>query len=177
MKLQIPVLAALLTLSACASPPAPRAPQPAPVAKPTAVAPTPQPQRPTGEWIDWPVAPGDWMYRRDDRGSIALFGPTGQNATLTLRCDAQRRRVYLAREGSGPGGRMVVRTNSAMKELLASPTSGTVAYLATEIMPTDPILDAMALSRGRIAVEAEGQQPIAIPSWAEITRIVEDCRG
>jgi hypothetical protein len=44
-------------------------------------------------------------------------------------------------------------------------------------MSNDPILDAMAFSRGRILVEAEGQQPIILPSWAEIARIVEDCRG
>jgi hypothetical protein len=43
-------------------------------------------------------------------------------------------------------------------------------------MPTDQILDAMAYSRGRIAVEA-GAQKVAIPSWAEITRVVEDCRS
>jgi hypothetical protein len=64
-----------------------------------------------------------------------------------------------------------------MKEFAASPTGGSPAYLASEIMPTDPILDAMAFSRGRIAIEATGQQPVAIPSWAEITKIVEDCRG
>jgi hypothetical protein len=56
-----------------------------------------------------------------------------------------------------------------MKEFTGTP--------AAEIAPTDPILDAMALSRGRIAIEADGTQPIAIPSWAEITRIVEDCRA
>jgi hypothetical protein len=88
----------------------------------------------------------------------------------------QRRRIFLAREGSGQGGRMVVRTSSAMKEFVASPTGGTTPYLATEIMPTDPILDAAALSRGRIAIETDGQQPLTIPSWAEITRITEDCR-
>jgi hypothetical protein len=117
------------------------------------------------------------VYRRDERGSIALFGPPGQNATLTLRCDTQRRRIYLAREGAGTGGRMVVRSSSAMKEFAASPTGATPAYLATDILPADPILDAMALSRGRIAIETDGLEPIAIPSWAEITRIVEDCRG
>lgn len=177
MKFQLLVFAALLTITACAAPPPPPAPQPAPVAKPAVVAPPAQPQTSAGEWIDWPIAPGDWVYRRDDRGSIALFGPTGQNAILTLRCDTQRRRVYLAREGAGAAGRMVVRTSSAKKEFFASPTGGAVAYLATEIMPTDPILDAIALSRGRIAVETDGQQPIAIPLWAEIARIVEDCRG
>ena len=170
------LVASVLFLSACSAPPPPPAPQPAPAPQPVVVAP-PQPQRPSAEWTDWPLAAGDWVYRRDERGSIALFGPSGQNATVTLRCDTQRRRVYLAREGAGPGGRLVVRSSSAMKEFAASPTGATPAYLATEIMPTDPILDAMALSRGRIAIETDGRPAIAIPSWAEITRIVEDCRG
>jgi hypothetical protein len=171
----LPVIA-LLALSACAVPPPPPAPQPAPAAKRAPVVP-PVVQQPVGDWLDWPLAAGDWVYRRDERGSIALFGPTGQNATVTLRCDTARRRIYLAREGAGTDGRMVVRTSSTLKEFVASPTGATPAFLAVEIMPTDPILDAIALSRGRFAIEADGQLPIAIPSWAEITRIVEDCRG
>lgn len=169
-------VAALLALSACTAPPPPPASQPAPAPKPIPVAPPVQP-KPAGEWIDWPLAAGDWVYRRDERGSIALFGPPGQNATITLRCDTARRRIYLAREGAGASGRIIVRTSSTFKELAATPTGATPAYLAAEISPADPILDAIALSRGRVAVEADGQPPIAIPSWAEITRVVEDCRG
>jgi hypothetical protein len=48
--------------------------------------------------------------------------------------------------------------------------------LAADIATTDPILDAMAFSRGRVLVEMEGQQPVILPTWAEIARIVEDCR-
>ncbi|MBA4308411.1 MAG: hypothetical protein C0429_16915 [Sphingopyxis sp.] len=176
MKLHYPLFASLLALSACASPPP--APPPAPVAKPApVVTPAPAPQRPKGSWLDWPLEAGDWVYRRDERGSLGLFGPTGQNATVTLRCDTTRRRLYLARAGAGAAARMTVRTSSSLKELTASPTGATPPYLAVEILPTDPILDAMAFSRGRIALEVEGQQPIAIPSWTEITRIVEDCRA
>jgi hypothetical protein len=166
----------LMALSACAAPPPPPAPQPAPAPKPVPVTPPPL-QKPAGEWIDWPLSAGDWVYRQDERGSIALFGPAGQNATLTLRCDTARRRVYLARAGSGTAGRMVIRTNSTLKEFNVSPTGATPAYLAADIMPNDPILDAIALSRGRFAIEVDGQTPVAIPTWAEITRIVEDCRG
>ena len=95
---------------------------------------------------------------------------------VTLRCDTQRRRIYLAREGAVTGGKMIVRSSSSMREFAASPTGATPAFLASEIMPNDPILDAMAFSRGRIAIEVTGAPSIAIPSWAEITRIVEDCR-
>jgi hypothetical protein len=177
MRIKFACAASLLALSACVSPPPEPAPQPAPQPKPVVTpTPAPPPPRVAGEWTDWPLAGGDWVYRRDERGSIALFGPAGQNATLTLRCDTQRQRIYLSREGTR-GTQIVVRASSSMKALAASPTGGTPAYIAAEITPTDPILDAIALSRGRFAVETDGAQPLAIPAWAEITRIVEDCRG
>jgi hypothetical protein len=171
------LIAALVTaLSACTAPPPPPVPQPAPAPKPAIITPVQTSQEPAGEWSDWPLAPGDWVYRQDERGSIALFGVTGANALVTLRCDRARQTIFLAREGRSVGA-IVVRASSAMREFTGSPTGGTPLYIATEISPRDPMLDAMALSRGRIAINVAGQQPIAIPSWAEITRVVEDCRA
>ncbi len=167
-------LSALLALASCAAPPPPPAPTPIPTPKPVVVPPV-QPSRPTGDWTDWPLTPGDWAYRRDDRGSIGLFGANGADAIVTLRCDQSRQRIYLARAGSG-AGTIVIRSSSSMKEFVGSPTGGAQPYIATEIMPSDPILDAMIYSRGRIALEVSGQPPIAIPAWAEIARVVEDCR-
>jgi hypothetical protein len=168
-------LIALLALAACVAPPPPAAPKPAPISPPVVAAPAPAP-RLNGDWNDWPFTPGEWTYRRDARGSIGLFGTMGQNARVTLRCDVQAGKLYLSREGSGSGHRMIVRTSAMMKEFMAKPTGGAPAYLATEIMPSDAILDAMAFSRGRVLVDVDGQQPTVLPSWAEITRIVEDCR-
>jgi hypothetical protein len=131
----------------------------------------------TGDWNDWPFAPGNWTYRRDGRTSVAQFGTPGRNATVNFRCDAQSRRVTLSREASAPGTRMVIRTSSMTKTMAATASDANPAYLAADIAASDPILDAMAFSRGRVLVEMEGQQPVILPSWAEITRIVEDCRG
>ena len=167
-------LSALLVLASCAAPPPPSAPTPIPAPKPVVVPPV-QPPRPAGDWTDWALTPGDWMYRRDERGSIGLFGASGADALVTLRCDQARQRIYLARAGSGSGS-IVIRSSSSMKEFSGSPTGGTQPYVATEILPSDPILDAMIYSRGRIALEVSGQQPIAIPAWTEIARVVEDCR-
>ncbi len=164
----------LIGLAACSAPPPPPAPQAPPPPKPVVVAPPP-PAQPTGDWTDWPLAAGDWVYRQDDRGSMALFGQPNADALVTLRCDRTRQRIYLARAGSGAGS-MVIRSSSTLKEFAGSPTAGTLPYIATEIMPRDPILDAMIYSRGRIAIEVSGQTPLAIPSWAEIGRVVEDCR-
>ncbi len=142
---------------------------------PVVVTPPPSPAQPAGDWTDWPLAAGDWVYRQDERGSIALFGQPNTDAVVTLRCDRTRQRIYLARAGSGAGN-IVIRSSSTLKEFAGSPTGGALSYVAAEIMPRDPILDAMIYSRGRIAIEVSGQTPLAIPSWAEIGRVVEDCR-
>jgi hypothetical protein len=134
------------------------------------------PPRLTGDWNDWPFTPGIWTYRSDGRTSVAEFGAPGRNATINFRCDAQNRRVTLSREASAPGARMVIRTSSMTKTVAATPSDATPFYLGADIATTDPILDAMAFSRGRVLVEMEGQQPVILPTWAEIGRIVEDCR-
>jgi hypothetical protein len=166
-------LFALLGLAACIAPPPP------PAAKIVSAPPllaSPPPQPLTGDWNDWPFTPGNWTYRRDGRNSIAQFGAPGRNATINFRCDAQNRRVTLSREASAPGARMVIRTSSMTKTMAATASDANPAYLAADIATTDPILDAMAFSRGRVLVEMERQQPVILPTWAEIARIVEDCR-
>ena len=122
------------------------------------------------------MAAGAWVYRRDERGSIALYGTAGADALVTLRCDKARARVFLSR-ASDVGGTMTVRTSSTSKGVTVQPTGGKPAYAASELAVGDPILDAMAFSRGRIALELSGAQNIAIPVWSEIGRVVEDCRG
>ena len=167
-------LFALLGLAACIAPPPP------PAAKIVSAPPllaSPPPQPLTGDWNDWPFTPGNWTYRRDGRNSIAQFGAPGRNATVNFRCDAQNRRVTLSREASAPGTHMVIRTTTMTKTVAAMTNDASSAYLGVDIATTDPILDAMAFSRGRVLVEIEGQQPVILPSWAEITRIIEDCRG
>lgn len=168
-------LAMIYALSACSSSEVVPAPTP-PAPKPVVVAPTPPlQQKPMGDWIDWRLTLGDWVYRKDDRGSIALFGTANADALVTLRCDTGRGRIYLSRAGNS-GGTITIRSSSTMKQFAASPTGGSPAYVAAEIMPSDPILDAMIYSRGRIALETTGQLAIAIPNWAELGRVVEDCR-
>ena len=167
-------LLALLALSACVAPSAPPAPKAVSAPPPVAVAPPP---RFTGDWNDWPFTLGNWTYRRDGHTSVAQFGTLGRNAIVNFRCDAQSRRVTLSREVSAPGTRMVIRTSSMTKTMAATASDANPAYLAADIAASEPILDAMAFSRGRVLVEMEGQQPVILPSWAEIARIVEDCRG
>ena len=167
-------LFAALGLAACVAPPPPPAPKI--VSAPPLVDAPPTP-RLTGDWNNWPFTPGNWTYRRDGRGSVAQFGMSGRNPMISFRCDVENRRVTLSREASAPGVSLVIRTSSMTKTVAVSASEANSTYLAAAIATTDSILDAMAFSRGRVLVETEGQQPVILPSWAEIARIVEDCRG
>ena len=153
---------------------APSAPPPAPAPQTRTPRPpvvtTPPPLADTG------VAPGIWTLRQDARGSLALFGAAGQDALLTLRCDRAQRRVFLSMRGA-TGGAMTLRATTGAKTVTAVPTTGApIAYVAAELAATDPILDALAFSRGRFSIELAGAQ-LGIPAWPEFTRVVEDCRG
>jgi hypothetical protein len=64
-----------------------------------------------------------------------------------------------------------------LKQFSAQSTGATPAYVVVEIAPDDRFLDAVVYTRGRIAIETAGQQSIAIPVWAEIAKVIEDCRG
>jgi hypothetical protein len=171
-----------LALGSCAGGVAvvPQAARPIPVPVPT---PTPPPQpQPTPvaapastDWRDWPLTPGSWSYRQDERGSVAMFGRPGGDADVTLRCDRTRGRVYLSRRGD-VAGPLTIRTSTTARTLNALPTAGTPAYLAVELAVRDPLLDAIGYSRGRFVVQGAGLPALTIPAWAEMLRVVEDCR-
>jgi hypothetical protein len=173
----LPLLAMTLALASCVgapAPPPPPPPAPRPVPIPT---PTPTPTLLAADWRDWPLTPGNWVYRQDARGSIALFGQPGLDATLTLRCDRQAAMVYLSRQGAAAGiVPMTIRTTSALRTLSATPSGGATPYLVVTLTPRDSLLDAMGFSRGRFVVQQPGYPTLVVPAWAEILRVTEDCR-
>ncbi len=171
----LPILALLLAASACV--PQPAAPPPA--SEPTRYVqprPAPAPLPTSSDWRDWPLTPGTWTYRRDDRGSLALFGPAGGEARLTLRCDFGRRQMYLSVAGADAAP-LTIRTSSMTRAVAVQPTGGTPAYAAAALAPDDGLLDAMGFSRGHFVVEQAGAPRLVVPAWAEIERVTEDCRG
>ncbi|MFA6034279.1 MAG: hypothetical protein WC889_15375 [Myxococcota bacterium] len=169
--MRILVLLPLIALAACVRPSAPP-PAPAPVRPVPTPAPAPAPAPLASDWRDWPITPGNWSYRADAGGSVASFGVAGSAPRLTLRCDRQAGRMILSRP-DGAGSSMTVRTTSVVRALPAQPGSGA---LSAALPPRDPLLDAMAFSRGRFLVEAAGTPYLAVPAWAEVARVTEDCR-
>ncbi len=177
-----PVAALVITLSCCVAPEREQTPEPAPVAARPAPAPVPPPTaapKPalTGEWTEWPATAGEWIYRRDERGSLALFGEPNQDARLTLRCELPARQIYLTRAGAASAPvPFTIRTTSGLGSYTAQPTGGTPPYIGIALAPTDMILDRIIYSRGRFLIEGGGA-PLVVPSWPEIARVVEDCRN
>lgn len=173
MRAHLPLLLALLA-AGCVSAPrtVPAAPPPPPrvVALPALPAPL------AADWRRWAVTPGTWRYSRDARGSVAMFGQTGSDALAVLRCDRQGSRLFLSVAGAAAQP-LTVRTSSTARTVPTGATGGTPPYLAATLTPADPLLDAMAFSRGRFALSVAGAPPLVLPAWAELGRVVEDCRG
>lgn len=170
-----PALAAILILPGCVSAPAPPAPPPVAPAPPVS-----SPPPVAKDWRDWPVASGDWSYRSLGDGSIASFGQPGQPPLLTLRCDQSARRILVARATPLPPeqsvGMMTVQTSFGAAQWPIMPT-GEQGFAVAARAANDAAFDRIAYSRGRFAIEAPGATPLAVPNWAEVSRVIEDCRG
>ncbi|WP_058734899.1 hypothetical protein [Sphingomonas sanguinis] len=124
------------------------------------------------DWRDWPLTPGDWHYQRTAQGSVATFG-AGGITRLTLTCDPRARQVRLGRPASIAGA-VTIRTSSTTRNVT---THAVAAGSELSLRAADSLLDAMAFSRGRFTVEQTGYPPLVIPAYAEVGRVIEDCRG
>ncbi len=163
-----------LCLLACCSTPRP-APAPAP---PPAPAPAPPPARPappaSPRWEDWPITPGTWRYRVEGGDTAAVFLASTGAPAFALRCTPGTRTIALVRSGVAPVAATIAFTTS----------SGTAAYagqpaaggIAATTPGRDPYLDKIAFTRGRFVVAVSGSERLVLPSWAEVGRVIEDCR-
>ena len=175
------MLAALgLSLGGCVgSPPAPvAAPAPTP-------APTPQPQ-PTAaptqavtpvydNWMDAPQTPGDWSFRLISTGALAQFGTDPANPLFGLECVKATGQV-LMHAPRASGGALLLRTESMDRTLDPANLPGGPNYARYVVSARDPLLDAMAFSKGRFAALVSGGPAYYLPAWPEVTRVVEECR-
>ncbi|BAV64939.1 hypothetical protein [Sphingobium cloacae] len=164
----------LVLLASCVAPPQqPPAPAPAP---PPAPAPEPAPAPAAMEWHDRPVTPGNWTYRPETGGTLAAYGAGGAAPFLSIRCDTASRRISVARPGAAQGT-MTIRTSYGAMAWPAQPSTTVTPQTVAIRAASDPALDQIAYSRGKFAVEVAGQPPLILPNWAEVSRVIEDCRG
>ena len=162
---------ALAPIPAACSPAAPE-PEPAPVAA--------LPQDDDGAWMDVEQTPGDWTYvsGTDETAAVFSSGEGTEEPQLMVICDVPARRVSISRVGQADSAvQMTVRTETQTSTISAEPAMSVVPLLRAQLHASDPLLEAIAFSKGRFAVEAGGTEAIYVPAYPEITRVVEDCRG
>lgn len=71
---------------------------------------------------------------------------------------------------------MTIVTTSDTRPLSADPAPQGQPQLIATLAANDALLDSMAFSRGRFAVEVNGLPTLYLPAWAEVGRVIEDCR-
>lgn len=168
-------LSVLVAVTACVAPP--RQP-PAPAARPVIGRPTPPPA-PIADWRDWPRTPGDWQHMVEAGRPVARYRTPAGATLFTMSCDRPARTLSLMLPGAlAP---LTIRTTSTTRTLAthAVPPAdpATLPTIVATLAATDPLLDAMAFSRGRFTAEQPGGPPLVLPAWAEVGRLIEDCRG
>jgi hypothetical protein len=127
-----------------------------------AAAPTPVP----ADWRSRPFTAGTWTWRFTPEASEALFSdPRG--VQLVIRCTRATRRVSFSRIGAAPTSPIRIATTSSQRQLPPG----------NMVLASDPLLDAIAFSRGRLWVDAQGTMPLVLRAAAEPARSIEDCRG
>ena len=122
-----------------------------------------------------PIA-GSWSYASASDGSEAVFANTAGSAQLWVHCTRATRRVTISRAATAPAPSLSVWTSSLTRSVPSSFTPAT-GRLTIELANYDPLLDAIVSSRGRIAFAVVSQPTLVVAPWAEVARVIEDCRA
>ncbi|MGB7409474.1 MAG: hypothetical protein WA908_13300 [Pontixanthobacter sp.] len=168
-------------IACCAPAPAP-APTPQPVQQPIPAPTPPVAVVPQFEnWLDAPQTPGDWRYVQEPGETLAVFGTGASDTQFAIVCRRASNVIGLVRPQAAQNTDqsvrpLIIRTETAERTVSAEPQSGPDPRLIAQLQPRDPLLDAMALSRGRFAVQTVGMPTLYLPAWPEVTRVIEDCR-
>ena len=147
------------------------APEPAPVTAPAAE---------YENWIDAPRTEGLWAYSASQlstgRYSIADYLNPDGSRQFTMMCSPSGN-VILQRWVSSVGALpLTIRTETTESTLTAPRDPEGRSMVAVPVRGNDRLLDAIALTRGRFAVETPDRPTLYLPAWAEVTRVIEDCR-
>jgi len=156
-----------MMLASCAG-----APGPVPVAAPVVVVPVAAVPKPGAaaavDWRDAPLAPGAWALQIAGRVSAASYG-----GAITMACRDGVVEIALPGPASSPAPQFTIITSSRRADRSGLADDA----LRLRIPAGDGLLDAIAFSRGRFAVEAEGRGRLILPADPVISRVVEDCRA
>jgi len=187
------MVAAALATAACASDVEPPAPTPAATAASTSVAaqtvaepsptpaPAPTPTAPSEpvyeNYLDAPQTPGTWAYLNEGEEQLALFGENPGQPIFMVRCGDGVISLGRVTDRAQSGTRVMnVQAETVTRQLEAGPVPQRPIILAADLAPSDTLLDAIAITKGRFMVDVEGEKPLYLPAWVEVSRVIEDCR-
>jgi hypothetical protein len=134
------------------------------------------PPAPAADFTISTPLPGSWTYAATADGSEASFLDASARPQLFVRCTRASRVVTIARPATAAAPLLNVWTSSQTRNLPASYNPATYR-LSASVTAADPLLDAIAFSRGRFAVSMSGTTALIVPAWEEPARVVEDCRA
>ncbi|WP_300974851.1 hypothetical protein [Sphingomonas sp. LHG3406-1] len=117
------------------------------------------------DWRARPTNAGTWTWRNAPDASEAIFSDS-RGPQLVIRCTRATRRVSFSRTGGGPAAPIRIATTSSERALPPG----------NMLLASDPLLDAIAFTRGRLWVDVQGTLPLILRSAAEPARAIEDCR-
>ena len=168
-----------LAIAACVpapdSTPAP-SPSPTPVTQAPQPDPTPTPAPATAQfenWIDAPRTAGNWRYRSGSGLKVAEYVGPGNEVKFQMDCSPEIGMLLSVAGNAANATAIQFRTESTERLVPADAREG---WVQAVVRPSDPLLDAMARTRGRFAVETPGLSTLYLPPWAEVTRVIEECR-
>jgi hypothetical protein len=122
-----------------------------------------------------PPVGGNWSWAQTADGSEATFTDAYSRPQLVIHCTRVSRRVTISKSAAGAAPLLGVWTSSQSRNLPAT-FSAASRRLSASLPAFDALLDAIATSRGRVGVSVSGSAPLVVPPWAEIGRVIEDCR-
>jgi hypothetical protein len=118
---------------------------------------------------------GRWTYSTVPGGSEVTFANATALPQLTIRCARPTRQIIISKPATGAAPFIFLWTSGLTRNVPASFNPATGRISAT-LSAFDALLDAVAFSRGRMAVSVSGQPTLVLPAWSEAARVIEDCR-
>ena len=119
--------------------------------------------------------PGSWTYAPASDGSEAVFTNAAGSPQLWAHCTRTTRRVTFARPAAAAAPFLNVWTSSLTRSV-GSAFNPATGRLTIDLANYDPLLDAIVSSHGRVGFTVGTQPPLVVPPWAELARVIEDCR-
>ena len=128
-------------------------------------------------YLDAPQTPGTWTYVKEPDETLAIYGEGRRAPAFVVRCANGVVSLGRFTQADQTETRaMRVTTETVTSQMNAVPVAEMAMILAVDLEPMNPLLDAMAITKGRFKVDVTGLDPLYLPAWVEVSRVIEDCR-